>query len=96
MKILREKISGFSSVLILCTLFIRTASASNAAAVCAINVAHARPAIPILSFVTIKISRNTLPIDEQIRKYSGILLSPKAAKIPVQILYIIREKRPNI
>ena len=51
---------------------------STQAMPCAIKVAQATPPTPIRNAATNKISRPMLPIEEPIRKYSGVLESPNA------------------
>ena len=60
--------------------------ASTDAAPCAAKVAHATPATPIFSQTTKKISRRILLMEEPMRNYSGVRLSPREVKMPLQIL----------
>ena len=83
----QENFLYFSSVLILNSFTKREIIASIEASPCAITVAHAAPATPILKVMTNSKSRPTFKIDEKIKNKSGVLESPSAVKIPVAMLY---------
>ncbi len=63
---------------------------------CAINVAHATPATFMSIGTTNTISKMIFPTDDAIRKYSGVLLSPRAVKTPVHMLYRNRKISPPV
>ena len=69
---------------------------STAAIDCAIKVAHATPATPILKEITKTRSRMIFKTEEKIKKYKGVLESPKAVKIELEALYRKRKKKPKI
>src|SRR5574344_2554986 len=73
----------------------RTTKDRRAEIPCAISVAHATPAIPILNVVTEIQSRRILNRDEKIKKARGILDVPSALKIDDSTLYIKRKGIPK-
>ena len=84
---------GFS-VLILAMRASKVAMASTPLSPCAINVAHATPRTPHFTAVTNAISSATLNTDENMRKYSGVLLSPKPVNMAVAALYKNKNGKP--
>ena len=66
--------------------FMSNSIVSNILIVCAISVAHATPAIPILNTTTNSKSSPILVTDEIIKKYNGFLLSPTDRRIPLPML----------
>ncbi len=69
--------------------FSRTRSTSSErmqAVPCAINVAHATPATPHAKTATNSQSKKIFASEEPIKKNSGVLLSPRLLKMPVEIL----------
>ena len=62
---------------------------------CESTVAQAAPATPIFSVPIITKSRTMLERHPTIRKYSGLLLSPKALKIPAPMLYMTTMNPPR-
>ena len=63
---------------------------------CAMKVAHATPATPQWNTITNTASSATFPREEAIRKYRGVLLSPRLLKIPVVTLYINKNRNPAV
>ena len=63
---------------------------------CAINVAQATPETPRFVNLTRMQSSITLKTDDKIKKKRGVYESPKAVKMPVQILYKNKKIRPIV
>ncbi len=62
---------------------------------CAISVAHATPATPIVNSFTKKISSAMLNNEEKINRYNGIWDFPSALNMADKILYINRNGSPR-
>ena len=66
---------------------VSTAITSTAEANCARIVAIATPATPMWNTVTNSRSSTVFVTAEKIRKYSGLLVSPTARRMPAPMLY---------
>ena len=76
------------------SLLFRVTSASTQATPWARKVAQATPATPQWKTATKSVSSKIFPMEEPIRKYSGVLESPREVKIPVATLYRKRNTNP--
>ena len=61
----------------------------------AMTVAMATPSTPIPSHVTDIMSRTTFRMDENMRRYRGVLESPMALNMAARTLYINRKGIPR-
>ena len=59
------------------------------------TVAIATPSTPMPSHVTEMISRTTFRMEENIKRYKGVLESPRALKIAASTLYMNRNGSPR-